>query len=593
MSLNTRRNSYTPKKNNKLPLDKIEKILLISSLFIYLLLFPPFLKNQTLAGHDVGAHLSYLRIFTDALSQGQFPVRWIEWASLGQNQPLFNFYQPLLYYLASIPRLLGVSILNSMYLSILTLWLVSGYITFLFAKNLTKSMLGGAVASLVYVFAPYHILDVFVRTAYPEVTALAFTPGIFYALERYFTTKKSIYLALNAIFFAAVFVSHPPTLIMFSIPVISFLGYLIYKDINNSKSILYTLKSFLTTLLSFCLGFGLSAFFSMPAFLQQNLIKSASLNVGYLDFHNHYVCLLQLFDPTWNFGASISGCSDQMSFQFGIINWIVLIILISTLIYLKVKKLYSNYSLIAIIFIFLSLFGMYMTTSFSQSFWEQTPYLAFIQFTWRFLAISIFSVAILAGLLFTFIKDRTYQLIIFTILAISIPLSTLTYIKPAAYLSPDYFSQDSTSFYQGTNSVQKNDTAELGYMPKNVEVLPLLENVPASQIHLDNKDARIEVVKNNFDYKEWIVKSNKDTLALVFIHNFPGWKFKINGQAQVINSNNIYDFVYFNIPAGQNKIVAEFEDLLLVKLSNLISLISLIITITLFIFSFLKIKSQK
>jgi len=52
--------------------DLIEKVLIVLSLGIYFLLFPPFFKNLTLAGHDVGSHLTYLRLFTDALSQGQF-----------------------------------------------------------------------------------------------------------------------------------------------------------------------------------------------------------------------------------------------------------------------------------------------------------------------------------------------------------------------------------------------------------------------------------------------------------------------------------------------------------------------------------------
>jgi hypothetical protein len=104
-------------------LDLIEKILIILSLGIYFLLFPPFFKNLTLAGHDVGSHLTYLRIFTDALSQGQFPVRWIEWVVGGQNQPLFNFYQPLLYYIAQIPHFFGSDISNSLYQTVLFLWL--------------------------------------------------------------------------------------------------------------------------------------------------------------------------------------------------------------------------------------------------------------------------------------------------------------------------------------------------------------------------------------------------------------------------------------------------------------------------------------
>ena len=106
----------------------VENLLILVSLSVYGLLLSPFFKDQTLAGHDAGAHLPYLRIFTDALYQGQFPVRWTEWIFRGQNQPLFNFYQPLLYYLAQIPHLLGNNILNSLYLTVLFLCLFQGQI---------------------------------------------------------------------------------------------------------------------------------------------------------------------------------------------------------------------------------------------------------------------------------------------------------------------------------------------------------------------------------------------------------------------------------------------------------------------------------
>ncbi len=577
MSLNTRRSNYKPQSNNKLPVELFSKIIIISSLVIYLILFPPFLKNQTLTGHDTSAHLTYSRIFTDALSQGQFPVRWIEWVSLGQSQPLFSFYQPLLYYLVSIIHLFGFSILSSLYITILALWLLSGLLMFLFIRNLTRNSLGGAVASLLYVFAPYHILDVFARAAYPEATALAFVPGVFYGLERFFTTKKPIYLSLNALFFAAIFLSHPPTLIMFLLPITCFLAYLIYIEYTQGE-LKNTLKTGFKAILSFFLGVGISSFFSVPAFLNQNLIKASSLNVGYLDFHKHYVCLLQLFDPSWNYGVSNLGCSDQMSFQFGIVNWVILIILISSLIYLKLQKIQTQNNHLALLFIAISLIALYMTTSFSQPFWEQTPYLAFIQFTWRFLAVAIFSASVLGGILFIYLKNKIYQLIAFLVLAITIPLFSFSYLQPAQYLPADYFKQDSNDFYSNTlNST--NGNAELGYMPKNVEILALPQNIPLSQMQIDDKNARVKTLINHFHYKEWEIQSPNNTEGLIFIHYFPGWKFKINNQEAKINANNIYDLVSISIPQGQSRIVAKFENTTLINVTNLISLISIIISL--------------
>ena len=54
-------------------------------------------------------------------------------------------------------------------------------------------------------------------------------------------------------------------------------------------------------------------------------------------------------------------------------------------------------------------FGMYMTLSYSEAFWEGVPYVSFLQFPWRFLAVVIFAIAVLGGLIFTYIEDKKQQ----------------------------------------------------------------------------------------------------------------------------------------------------------------------------------------
>jgi len=576
-----------PKKPKNL--DLIEKVLIILSLGIYFLLFPPFFKNLTLAGHDVGSHLTYLRIFTDALSQGQFPVRWIEWVVGGQNQPLFNFYQPLLYYIAQIPHFFGSDILNSLYQTVLFLWLLSGFLTFLFVRNLTKSNLAATVSSALYVFAPYHILDIFVRTAYPESIALAFTPGLFYSLERYFATGKRYYLGLLALFFAAVFTAHPPTLIMFAFPFALYLAYLVFEDYKKGlKQKLILIKGGLT-FFGLILGAGLSAFFSIPAFLQQSLVSSTSLNAGYLDFHTHFVCLLQLIWSSWGFGTSIQGCQDQLSFQVGIVNWLVLIVTIAILFILFYLKKQNKNSLQTLLWIMVAFFGMYMTLSYSEAFWEGVPYVSFLQFPWRFLAVVIFAIAVLGGLIFTYIEDKKQQLGLFVLLIIAIPALTFFYLRPATYLSKEYFAQDSPDFYKGLTAVSQNDTAELGYMPKYAKVLPDPQTVSTLEIKTLDVDAKIAVVKNTFTDKEYVIIVPKKTRAVLYVHYFPGWKFSVNGNEVKPDYSNIYGFPYINLPSGQSQVKAWFTNTPIVTIANLITLLSFVVLIILIATSFGKV----
>lgn len=569
-------------------------ILIFLSLFVYLILFPPFFSNQTLAGHDIGSHLTYLRIFTDTLSQGQFPVRWIESVKPGQDQPLFSYYQPLLYYLAQIPHLLGFDIMNSLYTTVLGLWFFSGLITYLFVKNITKNSLAGLVASCLYVFAPYHIVDVFVRSAYPESIALAFAPGMFWAAERFIATEKRIYVGLLAVFLAATFTSHPPTLLMFGIPLFFYICFLFFEKFKLDFNIKLLMKNIIFIAFGFALGAGSSAFFAIPSLLQQNLTKASSLNTGYLDFHKHFTCLMQLIWSDWAYGTSVAGCTDQISFQVGIINWLVLASAIAILAFYAFKKTFHPANKHAVFWLTMAFLGMYMTLSVSQPFWEGIPYVSFLQFPWRFLSVVIFAAAVLSGILFMYLKKETFKIALFLVLIILTPLLSYSFLQPAAYLPKDYFAQDSKNFYKDIAKGQQNGTAIMGYFPKTMAVLPEQGSVPSSEIAVSSQNARVNIIKSTFTYKEFTITSNSPLKVELFIHYFPGWTFSIDDMPVAADTSNIYDFVYLNIPSGTNKVIARFSDTPVVSISNYISIISILLLIMLiFIPEIVKLVSTK
>src|SRR5688500_4167139 len=82
----------------------------------------PVMRGEFPAGHDASAHLTYTYLFDRALADGQFPVRWIEWIRAGHGQPLFNFYQPGLFYIVQAIHLAVPSLTASLKLAILLSW---------------------------------------------------------------------------------------------------------------------------------------------------------------------------------------------------------------------------------------------------------------------------------------------------------------------------------------------------------------------------------------------------------------------------------------------------------------------------------------
>ena len=125
----------------------------------------------------------------------------------------------------------------------------------------------------------------------------------------------------------------------------------------------------------------------------------------------------------------------------------------------------------------------------------------------------------------------------------------------------------------------------MGYFPKTMDVLPEQNKVPPSEVAFSNDKATGKIIKNTFTYKEFTVTSNSPIQAEVFIHYFPGWRFYINGNEVKPNTSNIYDFVFLDVPKGDNDVIAAFTDTPLITLSNLITLVSIIIFICLVVVS--------
>ena len=65
---------------------------------------------------------------SEALKDGQFPVRWVEDLGYGYGYPIFNFYAPLAYYFGGFLTLIGFNALVAAKLMMIFGILLSGVI---------------------------------------------------------------------------------------------------------------------------------------------------------------------------------------------------------------------------------------------------------------------------------------------------------------------------------------------------------------------------------------------------------------------------------------------------------------------------------
>ncbi len=564
------------------------KLIRYLSLLILGLLILPFFQDGIPSGHDISIHLVYLRQFYSAFQQGQFPVRVIEWITPGFDQPVFNFYPPGFYYLFLIPKLMGFSNDLALRFINLFLWFFGGLLFYQFAK-IHYSRLASLLAAIFYLFAPYHISDLFVRAALPEFTALAFIPGVFWALGRFAKSGRGTYLLFGSIFTALVLLSHPPTMLMFSGLILGYLIYLYFQTKSVSKVIL--------SISSLVLGLGIAGFFIVPAILEQPLIQAVYLKSGYYNYQNHFVCLYQYFFPNWGYGTSNYGCfTDGMSFQLGTVHLLIVLVAFYLLVIKKIidkfrfkksinlgieeepgtRGVISTHLWEVIMLIYLVIV-LYMGLKFSQPIWDAIELLQFIQYPWRFLAVGIFIASLLSAFCLDQIKTESRRYLTYGLLVLAVALFYGFYLRPAKYITADELDFNGPKIIKNAQVEDIGLLPENGYYPKGTEVLPASKDVPPSELRFLSGEGDIISAKLSPTTKQYRLTVTKDAKVQIFTHYFPGWELKLDNKVTQIERNNIYNYIQLNLSSGTHQIDLQFKDTPLRQLANLISIGSLIL----------------
>lgn len=532
---------------------------LLSIAYLALIVFKPGVPS----GHDIIAHTFRAKIFVEAIKAGQFPVRWVDWIVNNFSGPLFNFYQVGFYYFVFFANQIIPSLYESIKAVVLFSWWLGALFMFLYARRFGN--LPGVLAALIFTFTPYIISNYFVRAAYPESLAIAFSIGVLWSLDRILISSRLIYSLPLSLTLAGALITHLPTVVII-FPIL--MAYACLLLLNKEVK----LKGFMHAVIASLIGVGFSAFYLFPSLFELNLIKSTLLTSSYYDFHPHFVYPEQLFSLFWGYGISQAGPQDGMSFQVGVVQWLIIIISLIALIYQKVKK--NGALTLHIVFWLLALlYSLFFIHEISLSFWENIRTISFIQYPWRYLMIIAFATPILSALLLNTLKKYWQQTTVIFITIISIFLFYNSYLHPAQYLEDKYFRINDPDKWQ-TSEAAPITYLEEGYLPATAE---MLANGKLEKWILEKGQGKVEE-KTILNHYKSLVTTNNETLVLTLTtHYFPGWKAYIDGQETEIETTENYGFMRIIIPSGLHRVEFKFTDTLIRSFANLLSILSVII----------------
>jgi len=489
-------------------------------------------------GHDAQAHIVRLYQYDQALKDGQLPPRWAGGLFGGRGYPVFIFAYPLPYMVAEGFHLLGLNLAVSLKITFVLAYLLSSLAMYAFAAAYWQSRRAGFLSALLWSWAPYIFVKIFITASLGVVVSYAFIPLFFLFLHRLIqkpSLRQSIYLSLTT---SAWLMSHSFTPIIFS-PLIFFFTIFHLKK-NNLKLVSKQLA------LSILLTFGLTAWYLAPVLTELKYTHFAQFVTH--EYQNSFAPLKRLLYSKWGTGAP--GWSDNpLSQQVGLAQWLAIIL--STLLILKAK---SKKLLPFLIAFFLSIF---LILSISKPIWDIIPLLATVHIPWRFLSLAVF-------------KYSAAILLIF-----------LALYGNRNHLRINDVRQYDQKFFQAYTGVATGWNEHLPIWVKDYDLIP-----PKEKVEIISGDCAVFNLNLKSNLQSFSTDCSESSTIQLNTAYYPGWQVTVDHQnitdqvkANLSSSNGM---MQFSLNSGSHSITSKFQDTPLRQASRIISCLTLGLLVVLF-----------
>ncbi len=432
--------------------------------------------------------------------------------------------------------------------------------------------LAAVAAALLYVYAPYHLLDVYVRGALNESLLFLWLPWLFLAFDNLLLQGTAPgwqrRLALAMLLLAATWLTHSFAVLAVTPLVMIFVLFrLVWLWARERKSDEHAGRALLQrTALAAAAGVGgllLSAVFLVPLLAEQRFLDQQVFTSNTYDFRNHFVQWGQYFSPFWGYGYSDDplGANDGMGFQIG-----ALALILAAAGLFALRK--APQRALMIFLAAASLGVMVVMAPVSKPLWEAISTLSVIQFPWRLLLLASFTVCALAGLSLAQLlamrppHEDGSGMLVFALLAI---VGTAAYADPALQ-SVEPWREDGRAVYrfevehpdmitytEWTTQPFKTSPMSADYAsPDYVEDHGRTESLTRFTI-LDGEGS---VLRQESAGSRFTGQLNMQTPGVVRANlmYFPGWQGTIDGAPVALRVSSPEGVVELDVPAGAHTV---------------------------------------
>jgi hypothetical protein len=458
------------------------------------------------------------------------------------------------------------------------------------------SRAAATVAALLYLLAPYHLVDMLVRHALGEHLAFAWIPLAVWGVAGGVRRPGAARIAVGALAVAALPLTHNITALFALALLIAWAGLEAARARSRSGA--------LRAAFGLGLGLALSAFFWLPAFAERGLVPARErLTSEFYRYALHFVAPRQLVVPSWGFGGSAEGvASDDMSFQIGLVHLaLVLAAVFALALRLRAGRLRSDddagWLAIASLAVFAA--ATFMTTAASRAIWDAIPLLAYAQFPWRWLTLAALGASLAGGFaidaLLRGVRARALGAAAAILCAV---LAYGGYAQPRfavfdrerSELLPATDAEARTLLEQSTRYEDPAARATLAtlvatgqsganrheYLPATVARLPT--QPPVQHFEIVSGSGRLEKSETlgpNHERATILMESEGELGFQQFM--FEGWRATIDGGPAQLRSEWSSGLIRVTVPAGRHTVEVAFTSTLLRDAANTLSAMGLVV----------------